>query len=127
MLATGRAYGPALDRWSRADRKVGGTVETPAQDRGGRESKSHPHNNLPPSVLLAGETAYPTLVSWHFVGRRPIVTGPKPRHNSGLCKLRKCSNYSSRGRCSGATRRRMDRACPGVLSIKRFSSRVRII
>src|SRR5579863_7841244 len=56
------------------------TVETPAQDRGGRESKSHPHNNLPPSVLLAGETAYPTLVSWHFGGRRPIRDRARDNH-----------------------------------------------
>jgi hypothetical protein len=47
---------------------------------------------LPPSILLAGETACPTQVSRHFVGRRPIrdraEAWPKPcPHNSGLVKL----------------------------------------
>ena len=35
--------------------------------------------------------------------------------------------YSNRGRCSGCTRRRMDRACPGVLSMRPLRSRVLII
>ena len=35
--------------------------------------------------------------------------------------------YSNRGRCSGCTRRRMDRACPGVFSIRPLRSRVLII
>ena len=37
------------------------------------------------------------------------------------------SIYSNLGRCSGRTRRRMDRACPGVLSMRLLRSRVLII
>jgi hypothetical protein len=35
--------------------------------------------------------------------------------------------YSNSGRCSGFTRRRTDRACPGVLSMRPLRSRVLII
>ena len=45
----------------RAERKLGGTVETPVRDQGGREGNLLPHNHLPPLVPPTGETACPTL------------------------------------------------------------------
>src|ERR1035438_2315569 len=89
----GRASWTGVGSVVRADRKVGGTVETPARYQGGRESKSCLCNALPPLVPTTGETACPTL---GFM----TVSGPQahcdraealaPR--SGLRKLRNCSS-----------------------------------
>src|ERR1035438_1171537 len=57
----GRASWTGVGSVVRADRKVGGTVETPARYQGGRESKSCLCNTLPPLVPTTGETACPTL------------------------------------------------------------------
>jgi hypothetical protein len=53
------AHGTALDQWCAPTSKVGGTFEKLSWDHGGRDRNLLPYNNLPPSVPLTRETAYP--------------------------------------------------------------------